>query len=81
MKHRGHIMLESKPDAGFKRSHLFKGLLTCKSLAQDLDIPVPIVEVAIKDFHVMVGLSDGDQDISGLIRLKHGLDCDSTKKI
>ena len=74
LKHRAKIMLESQSDVGFKRSLLFKDSLTCQSLAQDLDIPVPIVDVAIKDFRVLVGLGDGDHDISGLIQLKHGLD-------
>jgi len=74
LEHRGRIMLESQSDVGFKLSVLFKDLLTRQSLAQDLDIPVPIVDVAIKDFRVLAGLGDGDHEISGLTRLKHGLD-------
>jgi hypothetical protein len=32
------------------------------------------VEAAIKDYRTLVELGDGDNDISGLIRLKRGID-------
>jgi len=70
---RGQTMLESKFDVGFKLSLLLKDLLICQTLAQDLDISLPTVEAAIKDYRTLVGLGDGDNDISGLIRLKRGL--------
>jgi len=70
---RGQTMLKSKFDVGFKLSLLLKDLLICQTLAQDLDISLPTVEAAIKDYRTLVGLGDGDNDISGLIRLKRGL--------
>ena len=70
LEHRGQSMLESRFDVGFKLSLLLKDLLICQSLAQDLDVSVPTVEAAIEDYRVLVELGDGDNDISGLIRLK-----------
>jgi len=70
--HRGQTMLENRFDVGFKLSLLLKDLLICQTLAQDLDISMPTVEAAIKDYRVLVELGDGDHDISGLIRLKRG---------
>lgn len=74
LEHRGQTMLESSFDVGFKLSLLLKDLLICRALAQELDISLPTVEAAIKDYRVLVELGDGDHDISGLIRLKRGMD-------
>lgn len=70
LAHRGETMLKNEFDVGFKLSLLLKDLLICKSLAQELDIPLPTTESAIADYRELVGLGDGDHDISGLIRLK-----------
>ena len=75
LKHRRQTMLESQFDVGFKPSLLLNDLRMCQLLAQDLNILVPTVKVAVKDFRVLAELGDGDHDISGLIRLKRGLDC------
>ena len=74
LEHRGKSMLENSFDVGFKLSLLLKDLLICRELAQDLDISIPTVEAAIKDYRTLVELGDGDHDISGLIRLKRGVD-------
>ena len=74
LEHRGQSMLENSFDVGFKLSLLLKDLLICRELAQELDISMPIVEAAIKDYRNLVELGDGDHDISGLIRLKRGTD-------
>jgi len=74
LEHRGRTMLENSFDVGFKLSLLLKDLLICQELAQELDISLPTVEAAIKDYRVLVELGDGDNDISGLIRLKRGID-------
>jgi 3-hydroxyisobutyrate dehydrogenase len=63
-------MLANEFDVGFKLSLLLKDLLICRTLAQELDISLPIVETAIADYRELVQLGDGDNDISGLIRLK-----------
>jgi len=72
--HRGQSMLKNHFDVGFKLSLLLKDLLICQTLAQDLDISLPTVEAAIKDYSALVELGDGNHDISGLIRLKRGTD-------
>ena len=72
--HRGQTMLEDRFNVGFKLSLLLKDLLICQTLAQELDISIPTVEAAIKDYRKLVELGDGDHDISGLIRLKRGQD-------
>ena len=74
LEHRGQTMLENSFDVGFKLSLLLKDLLICQTLAQELDISMPTVEAAIKDYRTLVELGDGDNDISGLIRLKRGID-------
>jgi 3-hydroxyisobutyrate dehydrogenase len=70
LDHRGETMLANEFDVGFKLSLLLKDLLICRTLAQELDISLPIVETAIADYRELVQLGDGDNDISGLIRLK-----------
>jgi len=72
--HRGTSMLENRFDVGFKLSLLLKDLLICQGLAQELNISLPTVEAAIKDYNALVELGDGNHDISGLIRLKRGAD-------
>jgi len=74
LEHRGQTMLENKFDVGFKLSLLLKDLLICQALARELDISLPTVEAAIRDYQALVELGDGDHDISGLIRLKRGID-------
>jgi len=74
LDHRGKTMLKDEFDVGFKLSLLLKDLLICQSLAQDLDISLPTVEAAITDYRELVKLGDSDHDISGLIRLKRGVE-------
>jgi len=68
--HRGESMLDNRFDVGFKLSLLLKDLLICHSLAQDLDVSMPTVEAAIKDYSKLVDIGEGDHDISALIGLK-----------
>jgi 3-hydroxyisobutyrate dehydrogenase len=67
-------MLDNSFNVGFKLSLLLKDLMICQTLAQELDISMPTVEAAIKDYRDLVELGHGDHDISGLIRLKRGVD-------
>jgi len=73
LEHRGKTMLENSFDVGFKLSLLLKDLLICQDLAQELNVSVPTTEAAIRDYRELVALGDGDHDISGLIRLKRGV--------
>jgi len=72
LDHRGQSMLNNQFDVGFKLSLLLKDLLICRTLAQNLDISMPIVEAAITDYRKLVKSGDGDHDISSLIHLKRG---------
>ena len=74
LEHRGKTMLENSFDVGFKLSLLLKDLLICQDLARELDISMPTTEAAIRDYRKLVTLGDGNHDISGLIRLKRGVD-------
>ena len=74
LSHRGKTMLENRFDVGFKLSLLHKDLLICQALAQELDISMPTVEAATRDYRALVDRGDGDHDISALIRLKRGAD-------
>jgi len=73
LEHRGETMLADSFDVGFKLSLLLKDLLICQELARELNISMPTTEAAIKDYRDLVALGDGDHDISGLIRLKRGI--------
>ncbi|MDH3902868.1 MAG: NAD(P)-dependent oxidoreductase, partial [Xanthomonadales bacterium] len=74
LEHRGETMLKDSFDVGFKLSLLLKDLLICQDLARELNITMPTTEAAIRDYRELVALGDGDHDISGLIRLKRGID-------
>jgi len=73
LAHRGQTMLEDQFNVGFKLSLLLKDLMICQGLARELNISIPTTEAAINDYRELVALGDGDHDISGLIRLKRGL--------
>jgi len=70
LDHRGESMLKSRFDVGFKLSLLLKDLKICQQLARELDIPLPVVDAAVVDYGALVAAGEGDNDISGLIRLK-----------
>lgn len=70
LRHRGQSMMENRFEKGFKLSLLLKDLGIVSGLARDLDINLPVVESAIRDYAKLVDAGDGDNDISGLIRLK-----------
>jgi len=73
LAHRGKTMLDDEFDVGFKLSLLLKDLLICRSLAQELDIPLPSTDAAISDYQQLVASGNGDNDISGLIKLKRAI--------
>jgi len=70
LEHRGQSMLEDRFEKGFKLSLLLKDLKIIESLARDLNISMRVVEQAIIDYQELVDAGEGNNDISGLIRLK-----------
>jgi 3-hydroxyisobutyrate dehydrogenase len=73
LQHRGKTMLADNFESGFKQSLLLKDLGICKSLARDLNTVLPVTELAHSDYSELVAAGDGDNEISGLIRLKRKL--------
>ena len=49
---------------------LLKDLGIVKALARELDIGMPVVEAAIRDYAELVARGEGNNDISGLVRKK-----------
>lgn len=70
LRHRGESMLEDRFEKGFKQSLLLKDLGIVSELAQKLNITLPGVESARRDYTELVAAGEGDNDISGLIRRK-----------
>ncbi len=70
LEHRGHSMLQNRFEQGFKLELLLKDLKIIRALARELDISMTTVGSAIRDYEQLVAAGDGDNDISGLIRLK-----------
>jgi 3-hydroxyisobutyrate dehydrogenase len=70
LEHRGPSMLQNQFEKGFKLALLLKDLKIIRELARDLDISMTTVENAISEFERLVETGDGDNDISGLIKLK-----------
>lgn len=67
---RGQTMLEDRFEPGFKCALLLKDLLICKTLAQELDINLPMVDLTIDDYRELVEEGNGEADTSALIKLK-----------
>jgi 3-hydroxyisobutyrate dehydrogenase len=70
LRHRGLSMLEGNFEKGFKLSLLLKDLEIVKALARELNITMPVVDHAAQDYAGLVAAGEGNNDISGLIRLK-----------
>jgi 3-hydroxyisobutyrate dehydrogenase len=70
LRHRGLSMLEGRFEKGFKLSLLLKDLEIIKTLARELNITMPVVDHAAQDYAGLVAAGEGNNDISGLIRLK-----------
>jgi len=73
LQHRGETMLQDRFDIGFKPALLLKDLRIVRQLAQELNVNMPVVEMAITDYQELLDAGNRDNDISGLIRLKREL--------
>jgi len=70
LRHRGLSMMENRFEKGFKQSLLLKDLRIVQALARELDISMPVVDAAVRDYADLVARGEGDNDLSGLIRKK-----------
>ena len=70
LRYRGKTMLENNFKPGFKQALLLKDLKIVQNMARELNIDMQTVDLAIRDYSALVASGDGDNDTSGLIRLK-----------
>ena len=67
---RGHTMLADEFKVGFKLALLHKDLKIVRELARQAGTDASIIEKCLADYAVLMARGHGDDDISGLIRLK-----------
>ncbi len=72
MDKRGRTMLAGQFDVGFKLRLLHKDLGIVQAVADEVGMQLPTVCRARADFGALMENGHGDDDISALIRLKHG---------
>lgn len=70
LHHRGQSMLADRFKQGFKQALLLKDLDIILDLARELNSQLQTVTAARADYADLVVAGDGDNDISGLIKLK-----------
>lgn len=70
LEKRGATMLRNEFSVGFKLALLLKDLRIVEQLARSAGTDRSVIEKAIADYGVLVDQGHGDDDISGLIRLK-----------
>ena len=73
-------MLKGRFEKGFKLALLLKDLKIIRELARALDISLSTVETAIEEYQQLADSGDGDNDISGLIKLKRKPALDSEQE-
>jgi len=67
---RGPTMIRGIFHPGFKLALHHKDLRICKSMAEQLGLPLPLTEMTLNDYARLMQESHGDEDISALYRLK-----------
>ncbi|WP_395374899.1 NAD(P)-dependent oxidoreductase [Marinicella sp. W31] len=70
LDNRGTTMLNDEFSVGFKLSLLHKDLYICQETASELNGHLEIIDNSIKDYGQLLKEGHGDDDISGLIKLK-----------
>lgn len=70
LQHRGHTMTDGIYNPGFKLSLHHKDLGICLQMAADSDVDCPISTRTLNDYSTLLAQGHGDDDISGLFRLK-----------
>ena len=70
LQHRGKTMVNGIFEPGFKLSLHHKDLKICQSMADDVDVAIPVSNTAILEYEQLMANGHGDEDISALFRLK-----------
>ena len=73
LENRGHTMVKDEFNLGFKLNLLHKDLGICQNTLQELGAQMPLVDDSLNDYAQLMEAGHGDDDISGLIRLKRAL--------
>jgi 3-hydroxyisobutyrate dehydrogenase len=75
LEKRGATMLRDEFAVGFKLSLLHKDLRIVQGLARDAGTDTTVIDRALADYARLISMGHGDDDISGLIRLKRPPRC------
>lgn len=67
---RGRTMTHGTFAPGFKLALHHKDLLICQTMAEKLNLTIPVSEMTIADYAKLMAEGYGDEDISALFRLK-----------
>ena len=70
LDHRGHTMADHEYTVGFKLALHHKDLAICQQMAQATGAMIPISNTTLADYEQLMQQGHGDNDISGLFRLK-----------
>ena len=70
LDHRGHTMTDNEYGVGFKLALHHKDLVICQQMAQASGLSIPISHNTLIDYAQLMQQGHGDDDISGLFRLK-----------
>lgn len=70
LQHRGLTMTQGQYDIGFKLALHHKDLKICQTMAQTINMALPLVDQTLIDYEQLMQAGYGDEDISALYRLK-----------
>jgi 3-hydroxyisobutyrate dehydrogenase len=73
LQHRGPTMVEDMFEPGFKVHLHHKDLTICKSIAEQLGVALPVVEMTLVHYWRLMNAGFGEEDISALYREKQRL--------
>jgi 3-hydroxyisobutyrate dehydrogenase len=70
LEKRGRTMIQGVFKTGFKIALHYKDLRICKTMARQLEFPLPLTEMTLADYQHLMEKGFGEEDISALYRLK-----------
>lgn len=73
LSHRGPAMVRGRFEPGFKLALHHKDLNICRAMLADMNAALPLVEMTLHHYEKLMAQGHGDDDISGLYRLKQEL--------